>query len=114
MRKRTLRSGLLCLPLLGCGGHAGSDAAPQSIECAIGVGADWTGHCPVERNGALLTVRHVDGGFRRFRIIQRGHALMPADGSEESSSRKIDGNRIELSIGEDRYRLPLRFNEALK
>lgn len=105
---------MLCLTLMGCHALSGVRHDPQTIECAIGAGANWTGHCPVERHGDLLTIRHADGGFRRFLIIQGGRSIMPADGAEESSSRRVEGDRIELSIGEDRYRLPPRFSEALK
>ncbi|WP_150291371.1 hypothetical protein [Sphingobium estronivorans] len=105
---------LLSLPLMGCGDQSRSEHVQPTIECAIGAGTEWSGDCPVERDGDIVTVRHADGGFRRFRIIQNGHSLMPADGAEESSSRRVDGDRIELSIGQDRYRLPARWIEALK
>ncbi|WP_232307475.1 hypothetical protein [Sphingobium chungbukense] len=104
----------LFLALTGCRAQPGAGHAEQTVECAIGIGADWTGHCPVERDGDLLTIRHADGGFRRFLIIQNGQSVMPADGAEESSNRRVDGDRTELSVGPDRYRLPARFGEVLK
>jgi hypothetical protein len=57
-------------------------------------------------DGAILTLRHPDGGFRRFRIVTDGRGLAPADGAEKAKITLIADKRIEVTVGEDRYRLP--------
>lgn len=118
-RHRALKgSFLLCLALAGCdrpagsGGMAGGGA--ETIPCAIGEDAAWSRDCPVERNRDLLTVRHADGGFRRFRIVQDGRSVIAADGAEPANILIVGKGEIELSVGQDRYRLPARFAEGAR
>lgn len=105
-----LRAGLLCLALSACGEASvvgnGSEPDDGRAECAIGPEADWARDCLVERDGKLLTLRHTDGGFRRFRIVDDGHGLVPADGAEQAKVKIVGQGRIEVSVGGDRYRLP--------
>lgn len=75
-------------------------------DCAIGEGASWSRSCKVERDGDLVTLRNEDGGFRRFRIVSDGRGLVQADGAEEGIVKIIGKGTIELSAGDDRYRLP--------
>lgn len=110
--------GLCCLPalmLMSCGKQGGDgDTVTRhdgnAIECAIGQDAAWTRACRVERNkdatGVVLTLRHADGGFRRLRIVDDGRGVVPADGAEQVGMKVIGDRRIELSLGQDRYRLP--------
>jgi hypothetical protein len=104
---------LLCLALAGCGSPSES-AGRETIFCAIGANAAWRDDCPVERTRDLLTVRHADGGFRRFRIVQDGRGVVPADGAERADIGIAGKDEIELSVGQDRYRLPVRFAEGKK
>ncbi|KEQ53468.1 putative uncharacterized protein precursor [Sphingobium chlorophenolicum] len=104
---------LLCLALAACG-RSSNLAGQETISCAIGVGAAWRDDCPVERARDLLTVRHADGGFRRFRIVHDGRGVVPADGAERADIRIAGKDAIELSIGQDRYRVPVRFAEGGK
>ncbi|BAI96563.1 MULTISPECIES: hypothetical protein [Sphingobium] len=116
MRRRALMSLLTCLALAGCGGSLGAGELAgkgrELISCAIGPGAEWSEDCPVERDGELLTVRHADGGFRRFRIVHDGRGIAPADGAEEASILVAGKGAIELSVGQDRYRFPARLSEG--
>ncbi len=77
-------------------------------ECAIGPGAQWTRDCLIERGDdqEILTLRHPGGGFRRLRIVTDGRGVVPADGSEDADVTIAGDRSIEVSIGEDRYRLP--------
>jgi hypothetical protein len=77
-------------------------------DCAIGPGAIWGRDCLIERgeDKAILTLRHPDGGFRRLRIVTDGRGVVPADGSEEARVTITGDRSIEVSIGQDRYRLP--------
>ena len=108
---------LLGLLLAGCDGGGVSDAfsgkagpadasGQERVDCAIGDGAAWTRDCRIEQAGDMLTIRHADGGFRRFRIVTDGHGVVAADGAE-GAVVSIDGDRrIAVHVGNDRYRLP--------
>lgn len=108
-------AGLMCLALAACDEGANKAArtfAPSSstrealADCAIGVGAQWTRTCLVERDRSVLTIRHADGGFRRFQILDDQRGLASADGMEPAKIAIISDGQIEVSAGEDHYRLP--------
>jgi hypothetical protein len=105
--------GLLCgLTMTGCGQP--EETAGARIQCAIGADAVWAENCLVERQGGLLTLRHADGGFRRFRIVSDGRGVLSADGAEDASIRIIGRNRIELIVGDDHYRLPALLSQGAR
>ena len=107
-------AGLICLALAGC--DSGAGRGPTSADgkagvegmadCAIGAQAGWTRNCAIERAGDFITFRHADGGFRRFKILTDGRGLESADGAEPADVAIIGKGAIEVSAGEDRYRLP--------
>ena len=82
----------------------------ERIACALAPATAFMPTCIVERaadaTGPILTIRHPDGGFRRLRIATDGRGVMSADGAESATVRVIGKNEIEVSIGQDRYRLP--------
>lgn len=116
-------AGLACLALAACGGGdpapAPENATVQAsaddgkAECAIGQDAAWARTCLIERGdsaeGKTLTVRHPDGGFRRFRIVDDGRGIVPADGAEQAKLSMSGDKQIEVAVGQDRYRLPATF-----
>ena len=57
-------------------------------------------------NGKMLVIRNPNGGFRRFNILTDGRGLSPADGFDETTINLIGGGMIEVSSGDDKYRLP--------
>ena len=105
-----ISSAALLLVLAACGDTQGAPAPDQDalIECAIDSTA-FARECAVERHvtdGVLtLVVRHPDGGFRRFDVLTDGRGVATADGADLALVRLADGG-IEVSVGEDRYRLP--------
>lgn len=108
-------AGLICLALAGCdkdGDGAESvfgDSKPERrafADCAIGPGAQWRRACVVEQDGPVITIRHSDGGFRRFEMLKDSRGLKAADGAEATSIAVVDDGQIEVSAGDDRYRLP--------
>jgi hypothetical protein len=122
-------SKLLCLAaiscaLLACGKtktdsleNAEKSAENQAaqdgkIECALAGGKDYTRSCETERissaTGTLLVIRHPNGGFRRFNILTDGRGLAPAQGFDETKITVMNDGMIELSSGDDRYRLPAK------
>lgn len=111
----------LCLLALLCAATACSGPAPSESEsltggdetrvtCALGDEVEFTQKCDVERvqNGDQqgLVMRHPDGGFRRFDIVTDGRGLVAADGAEQAVVTPLANGTIELSVGQDRYRLP--------
>lgn len=54
----------------------------------------------------MLTIRHPDGGFRRFHILEDQRGLASADGAEAAKIAIVADGQIEVSAGEDHYRLP--------
>ena len=113
---------ILAVSLSACGGNeaddlknAESDAAEQAaldgkIECALAGSAAFERTCTTEQiaanDGKILVIRHPDGGFRRFDILTDGRGLAPADGFDETKISLMDGGMIEVSSGDDKYRLP--------
>lgn len=109
-----------CLLLAACGGETGklgNEAQPEQAaepvddgkaDCAIGADAAWARDCLIERAGDLLTIRHPDGGFRRFRVLADGRGLEAADGAEMARLQIVEAGLVEIRIGGDRYRLPVK------
>ncbi|WP_371414137.1 hypothetical protein [Sphingosinicella sp. CPCC 101087] len=80
------------------------------IECRIGNARQFERFCTAERDsgedGPTLTLHKPDGGFRRLLITEDGRGVVAADGAEPAQVTIIDGGRIEVAIGGDRFRLP--------
>lgn len=110
--------GCTMLLLAACqgGGDAEAAAAEQVaqadtvIECAVNGAATFERECPVEKaeiDGAkFLTVRHPDGGFRRFEILTDGHGLAVADGADDAKLA-VEGDILGVAVARDRYRFPV-------
>jgi hypothetical protein len=102
------------LLLASCGGPppGGAAAAGDRIECRAEGEAAFARSCTVETfdsdDGRLLTIRKADGGFRRLRVTTDGTGIVAADGAERTRVTVLPGNRIEVEIGGDRFRLPAR------
>jgi hypothetical protein len=60
----------------------------------------------------MLTLRHPDGSFRRFNVLTNGRGLASADGAERARIVLLGDRRIEVTVGEDRYRLPVTLGSA--
>ena len=94
------------LPANGVEGVAEADR----IECALAGSTKFERVCATEtmpgEKGKMLVVRHPDGGFRRFNILTDGRGLAPADGFDDTTINLIGGGMIEVSSGDDKYRLP--------
>ena len=85
------------------------EAAENLIECALHGAGTFARECAVERSrqgdGVVLIVRHPDGGFRRFDVLDDGHGLVPADGAQVAEIEWREGG-LGLVVGADRYRFP--------
>ncbi|MCR2833677.1 hypothetical protein [Parerythrobacter lacustris] len=121
MSLRISSLGFAALALAGCSGEAPvqpqAEEGAKPIDCALGEGSDFGAYCFVE-NGEVegqevLTIRHPDGGFRRFTVNPDGSGLSVADGADAARNALIEnGERLEVVVGEDRYRLPVRDHDA--
>jgi hypothetical protein len=116
--KRRMRRVAILLPSLlafaGCGEEPAPPSGPQpkaeQVECAVGGAVAFEPTCTVERNvgpdGLTLTVRSPSGSFRRLLVTKDGRGVVAADGAERATVTPVGGNRIEVAIAGDRYRLP--------
>ena len=99
---------LLCLAACSAG-----DEAPTGdrIACAVDGASNFADVCFAERwrieDTMYLVIRHPDGGFRRFEVLSDGRGIAAADGIEDAKV-VLDGGVIEASVGEDRYRIPVK------
>jgi len=86
---------------------AAAKASENGIDCAVGDAADFERACIYElADNGTLTIRHPDGGFRRLTVTSDGRGVVAADGAAAAVVQVVGDNRIEVSVGEDRYRLP--------
>jgi hypothetical protein len=106
-----MRTALLLIPLLlaGCGRPTG-DPEPEmrTIDCALAGSDTFVPHCRVEQAGSLLVVHRPDGGFRRLRKVTDGRGVVAADGVEPARVAWIADGRLEVALGQDRYRFPAK------
>ena len=104
-----ISSALASLGLLAA--CAGESPPPpgETIECAIGAGAELSPVCTLERVAGTqaLVLHHPDGGFRRLARDPATNTLTPLDGAEPLVAQPSDGNAIAFAIGADSYRVPL-------
>jgi hypothetical protein len=107
---------LLLLPialLAGACGDSGSEELPASselVECAIDGAKQFERTCSIERmvgaDGLVLTIRSPSGSFRRLLVTKDGRGVVAADGAEQAVVAPAGPDRIEVTVGPDRYRLP--------
>lgn len=107
------------LVLAGCakGGSsavAGDPAKGESSEdphvpCALAGAKTFTPACLLEKqqrgDADFWIVRHPDGGFRRFQLIDNGTRIATADGMQEVEAERAGAN-LEVRVGTDRYLFP--------
>jgi hypothetical protein len=89
----------------------------ERISCALGPGVGFSTSCAIERSRDAdgtyrMIVRHPDGGFRRFEV-GADNVIVASDGADIAEV-SVTGEAAEVSVGEDRYRIPLerRGNDA--
>ena len=88
------------------GGQAEAPAEPPKTVCAVDGERDLTPVCDRELVDGLLTLRHPNGGFRRLQVVTDGRGVISADGAEAAKVATVGASLIEVSVGDDRYRLP--------
>lgn len=107
---RAAASLALVLLAAGCGSKQQQSEAivAPGFECATDGASDYGTGCTLERasakEGAILTLRSPTGSFRRLRIV--GGNISAADGAEPARIIGGDAKRIDVAVGDDRYRIP--------
>ena len=109
---RIFSAGAILLLAACSQGESEATAAGQAddlIDCAVGGATGFARDCLVEQariDGArILTVRHPDGGFRRFELTDDGTGMVTADGAVPARVSVREGG-VEVAVGADRYRFP--------
>lgn len=97
----------LALLLAACG--AESPPPPgDTVDCAIGAGADLSAVCTLEKVAGTpdIVIHHPDGGFRRFTRDPAAGGLVPLDGAEPLVPQTGENGALQFAVGEDRYSIP--------
>ena len=79
---------------------------PPKTVCAVDGQRELAPVCDRELVDGLLTLRHPSGGFRRLEVVTDGRGVISADGAEPAKVATVGTSLIEVSVGDDRYRLP--------
>ena len=118
---RTAFLPLAALLAASCGaetssGGGGSEGGDERIECALDGSPAFERVCTVERRaseqGMELVVRAPDGAFRRLLVTNDGRGVVAADGAVPAVVSVVSEGMIEVSLAEDRYRLPATIKAA--
>jgi len=101
---------VLGVGLASCSGPAGTPLPKgDPLACAVGGAKAFAQECTVERqregDTLFLTVRHPDGGFRRFEVLKDGKGLAPADGMKPATVA-FANDVLTVTVDADRYRFP--------
>lgn len=125
MKSSFSAAALLMLAACGDPGKATEDALAGSadeasqderIECATDGATSLERVCRVERltgpDGTTLIVRHPSGAFRQLLVATDGRGVIAADGADPAHVKIIAGDRIEVALAGDRYRLPATVKSA--
>jgi len=98
------------LALAACGGGVESpEPEGDTVDCAVGPGAEYSSVCTVEWlqaewDGEFI-IHHPDGSFRRMQVTPDGIASF--DGAAEVVNiGDYAETFVEFSVDGDRYRLP--------
>ena len=87
-------------------------AGSKPIACLLPGASDYKPVCTVERavspDGAVLTVRAPDGGFRRLLVVKDGRGVIAADGAEPVGVEPAGSDGIDVTAGGIVYRLPAK------
>ncbi|CAH0496843.1 hypothetical protein [Novosphingobium sp. CECT 9465] len=101
----------LIVALAAC---SAAEEAPKGrvIDCMVGGSEKFLPDCFVEDSRVgerrFLTVRHKDGAFRRFEMVDDGRGVIAADGADEATAKWSAEGVLEVAVGKDRFRFPAR------
>ena len=85
-------------------------AAAGRVACALSGATAFRLDCEMDRisgpDGERLVLGRADAGYRRFAVTRDGRGIVAADGAEPAHVEVVEDGLIEVSVGNDRYRLP--------
>ena len=113
----------LSLFIVACGGQAdgtsGTGALAENslpIMCMVDGETQFEPLCSLRQStgedGSILTLSSPSGGFRRLLVIGDGRGVVAADGAVPAIVRPLGAKTIEVTIGNDRYRIPANVKQA--
>jgi len=96
----------LLIAVAACGGDVSPPPPGDTVDCAIGAGADLSPVCTLEQvaGAGEIVIHHPDGGFRRLMRDAETGALAVLDGAEPLVMEQ--GKALQFSVGADRYSIP--------
>jgi hypothetical protein len=96
----------LLIAVAACGGDVSPPPQGDTVDCAIGAGADLSPVCTLEQveGAGEIVIHHPDGGFRRLARDDETGALAALDGAEPLVMEQ--GSVLQFSVGADRYSIP--------
>ena len=116
--RRVALAWLAATALAACSKEEGGDPAAKAeaapaeakednrIRCALAGGKEFAPTCTREvtsgPDGPTWILRHPDGGFRRFVLLDKGMRIATADGAAEVRAQQR-GPDLEVRVGDDRY-----------
>ncbi|RZK03871.1 MAG: hypothetical protein EOO76_01215 [Novosphingobium sp.] len=115
---------VVVLALAACGKGRDTQPAPvptkteeNHVSCAPAGARDFAPACTREiaqsPDGETWVIRHPNGGFRRFVLIDGGKRIATADGADEVAATRI-GSDLEVRVANDRYRFPAAADAAAR
>ena len=108
---RISSAALLSIALAGCGAAETPEPEGETLDCAIGPGAEFANVCTLEWVGEPwvrdFIIHHPDGGFRRFALNEDSSGVIAPDGADavEMVSPAPDAY-WQFSVNGDQYRMP--------
>ena len=82
----------------------------DTIECAIGAGAEFAEVCTLEWVGEVggeFLVHHPEGGFRRFSVNEDASGVIALDGAEVATMDTAPDGQWQFSVAGDQYRMAI-------
>lgn len=102
---------------------AKAEAAPAEVKednrirCQVSGMKDFAPVCTRERasgpDGPIWIIRHPDGGFRRFVLLDKGMRIATADGAEEVKAEQR-GAFLEVRVADDRYLIAAAAHDPIR
>ena len=102
-------SSLVAASVIALSACAPESGAPEgeSVDCALGVGAEFAADCGLERaEGGSVVIHHPDGAFVRVTFDADSGLLSVNDGALQlDQTTKASEDPVEFSTGAVRYRV---------
>lgn len=94
---------VLLVMVAGCGTEPSPPPPGDTVDCAIGAGAELSPVCTLEEVAGTseIVIHHPDGGFRRLLRDPQTGDLAPLDGADPLVIEQ--GTGLQFSVGTDRY-----------